>query len=134
MTARDQKRLLDLFQLSTQIVTPVYRVRVLAALWFGNRCITVCSNSTRSHPFQKRYTDREQRIFLHAETAVLKSGVRLLGGDALEYCTIYIARAKVVDGRMAPGTAKPCGGCQRALAEFRIKKCFFTTEKGLEVL
>ena len=53
--------------------------------------------------------------------------------DDFSKCDIYITRVKK-DGPFTKkyiwGLAKPCPGCERAIAEFGLKKTIYTCDNG----
>lgn len=107
--------------------------RVVALLVFKN--ITAWGqNSGKTHPLQAQYGRNEEAIYLHAEIDAIRNMLRQLDPDDLKRCTMYVARAKYVDGtkrEMVFGEAKPCSGCQGAIKAFRIKKVVYTTDSGI---
>lgn len=123
-----------LVQLASQAEL-VHKVRMIAALTFKGRTIAVRPNSVRTDPFHSRYARDPLRLSIHAETACLKAALKVLNLNDLERCTLYVARAKMVNGKFVPGLAKPCLGCQRAIASFSLAKVVYSLEgEGWEVL
>lgn len=100
--------------------------RVAAAIVYKNRIVAYGNNSYKSSPFQKRYAADEHKIFLHAEISAIKNALRFLTVDELRYCTLYVCRV-TTDGW---GNSTPCVGCQRAIAEFEIKRVIYTTGRN----
>ena len=84
-------------------------------------------NSYKSHPLQARFADRPDRIFLHAEIDALRRALRYILPSVLEECTLLVTR-RTKDGKLA--MARPCAGCQRALATFGIREVRYTDEYG----
>lgn len=99
---------------------------LVAAIYKGHRLISVGFNDYRkSHPLQKKYGRDEHSIFLHAELdAILNARTDVRG------CTLYIARAKKVQGKWVKGLAKPCFGCSAALEAFGIQQVFYTEDES----
>ena len=94
------------------------RYRVGAAIYIGNRLISIGWNQRKTHPKQRsifRWT--------HAEMSAI------IGTNKhdLTRSTIYVAR-------ITPGgdvkMAKPCIDCQRILRAAGIKNIIFTDEQG----
>ena len=75
----------------------------------------------------------EHAVYLHAEVAAIKNALREIDVDDFSKCDIYITRVK----KEAPftkkfvwGLAKPCIGCERAIAEFGLKRTIYTCDDG----
>jgi tRNA(Arg) A34 adenosine deaminase TadA len=104
-----------------------------AAVVYRNRIISIGMNSMKSHPLQAKYSKNEHAIFLHSEIAAIKNALRELEVDDLTKCDIYITRVKKekpFSKKFVWGLAKPCPGCQRAIAEFGIKRVIYTCDGG----
>lgn len=104
-----------------------------AAIVSRNRIVSIGMNSMKSHPMQAKYGKNPHAIFLHAEIAAIKNALREVEVDDLSKCDIYITRVK----KEAPftkkyvwGLAKPCAGCERAIAEFGLKRVIYTCDDG----
>lgn len=85
----------------------------------------------KSHPMAARFSKNEQAIFLHAEVAAIKNALREIEVTDLEKMEMYICRVKKpkpFSKRWVWGLAKPCIGCQRAIAEFGLKRVVYTTD------
>jgi deoxycytidylate deaminase len=117
---------------------PVGRARVAAALIYKNDIISFGINSYKSSPFQKRFGRNEDAIFLHAETSAIRNALRMISLDEIAKSTLYICRMKYNNQykeKFVFGLSRPCIGCQKAIAEFRIKKVLYTKdEMGYDVL
>lgn len=104
-----------------------------AAIVWNNRIISVGLNSMKTHPFQAKYAKNPHAIFLHAEIAAIKNALREIEVDDFSKCDIYIARIKKekpFDKKYVWGLSKPCEGCQRAIAEFGLKRVIYTCDNG----
>jgi deoxycytidylate deaminase len=112
---------------------PVSNAKVGAIIELRGREVGTGVNKNKSHPFAAKYGKNAESIYLHAETdAILNSLKYLDHPDELRKATIYIARARKVsthDHRFIYGLAKPCLGCQRALATFGICDVVYTTDE-----
>lgn len=129
MSRREKKILKDLSSIAA--ATPkVANYRLAAAIVSKGKIVSWGQSSYKTSPFQKKYAADEHKLFLHAEVAAIKKALRSVSVDDLKHTTMYVCRMKN-DGW---GNSKPCIGCQRAIAEFGIKKVWYTTEKGLESL
>ncbi len=109
--------------------------RLSAAIVYKNRVISTGVNSLKSHPFQKKYGRNVESIYLHAEISAIKSALRCLDVDDLSDVDLYVCRMKR-DGQNTDfqhGLAKPCDGCQRAIADFGIRNVYYTTNNPNEI-
>ena len=112
---------------------PGLREKFAAAVVYRNRIVSIGINSMKSHPMQAKFSKNEHAIFLHAEVAAIKNALREIDVDDFSKCDIYITRVK----KEAPftkkfvwGLAKPCIGCERAIAEFGLKRTIYTCDDG----
>lgn len=112
---------------------PAQREKLAAAVVCRNRIISIGINSMKSHPMAAKYGKNEHAVYLHAEVAAIKNALREIDVDDFSKCDIYITRVK----KEAPftkkfvwGLAKPCVGCERAIAEFGFKRTIYTCDDG----
>ncbi len=81
---------------------------------------------------QARFGKNEESIYLHAEVAAIRNALREVSVDDLQKMEIYICRVKKpkpFSKKYVWGLAKPCEGCQRAIAEFGLKRVVYTTNE-----
>jgi deoxycytidylate deaminase len=116
----------------------VYRAKIVAGIYIRNNLIAVGENSYKTHPFQARFSKHEDCIYLHAEIDAIKNALREVEVDELARAEMYVARMKWNSGEkeyLKPGMAKPCEGCQRAIATFDISHVYYTIdETGYDML
>ena len=112
---------------------PAQREKLAAAIVCRNKIISVGMNSMKSHPMAAKYGKNEHAVYLHAEVSAIKNALREIEVDDFTKCDIYITRVK----KEAPftkkyvwGLAKPCAGCERAIAEFGLKRVIYTCDDG----
>lgn len=119
-------------------VEPVRQARIAACLVHRNEIVSFGINQMKTHPFQAQFGKNKDSIFLHAETDCIKNALREIDVDELSRCTLYICRMKYQTHekkRFVYGLAKPCPGCERAIATFNIKSVYYTlNDEGYEVL
>ncbi len=119
-------------------VEPVAQARIAACLVYQNEIISFGINQRKSHPFQAMYGKNKDAIFLHSETDCIKNALKLISLDQLSRCSLYICRIKYEDytkKRFVFGMAKPCAGCQRAIANFNINTVYYSLDnKGYSKL
>jgi len=104
-----------------------------AAVVYRNKIVSVGMNSMKSHPMAAKYGKNEHAIFLHAEVAAIKNALRELDVDDFSKCDIYITRVKKekpFTKKFVWGLAKPCPGCERAIAEFGFRRTIYTCDDG----
>ena len=128
------EKVLDLLSVVAEGVarnTTASGARLAAAIVYKNRIISIGVNQKKSHPFQAKYSVNEDAIFHHAETDTIRTALRYLTEKDFSKTTLYICRIKHADGPDTPliwGLAKPCIGCQRAIATFDIKEVVYSEE------
>ena len=107
-------------------------IRFAAAVVYRNKIISIGYNRRKSHPFQAKFAKNPEAIFLHAEVHAIKDALRDISVEDLARCELYISRVKkpkAGDKHFVWGLAKPCCGCQRAIAEFGIKRTIYTCDE-----
>lgn len=86
--------------------------RMAAVIMDGRREVSWGWNSRRSHPLQFRFSQRHDKICVHAEISALAAAREPVAGMAM-----YVARV-LKDG--SPALARPCPACRSAIAAFKI--------------
>ena len=107
-------------------------IKFAAAIVYRNRIVSVGFNRMKSHPFQAKFAKNEMAIFLHAEVHAIKNALKEMTVGELAKCDLYITRVKKPKSHSKHfvwGIAKPCCGCQRAIAEFGIRRTVYTTDE-----
>lgn len=111
-------------------VNPVANARVMSCLHHpADPVLYKGWNQFKTHPFQKKFAKNEHCIYLHAEVDSIVKYLRYNRAHTLPECTMVVVRAKKdkSGGKWVHGLAKPCEGCQRAIAAFGIKNVVYTT-------
>jgi tRNA(Arg) A34 adenosine deaminase TadA len=112
---------------------PAQREKLAAAIVFRNKIISIGMNSMKSHPMAAKYGKNKEAIYLHAEISAIKNALREIDVDDFSKCDIYITRVKKekpFTNKFVWGLAKPCAGCERAIAEFGLKRVVYTCDDG----
>ena len=121
-----------------ETVEPVAAARLAAALVYKNEILSFGINKKKTHPFQKKYATNDCAIFLHAETDAIYNALRKHDTDIIGRSSLYICRMKWDNGKkmnFVQGIARPCEGCQRAIATFNIKQvCYSLDNQGVDYL
>ena len=107
--------------------------KLAAAIVYRNRIVSIGMNSMKSHPMAAKYGKNPEAIYLHAEVAAIKNALREIPVDDFSKCDIYITRVKKekpFTKKFVWGLAKPCAGCERAIAEFDLKRVIYTCDDG----
>lgn len=119
--------MVNLSRLSEAVETG-YRERVFACVVYKNNPISFGYNQKKSHPFQKNFGRNADSIYLHAEIHAIVGALKVISVDELSRCSMYVLRQKhyPAHSKVMWGMAKPCEGCQRAIAQFGIKKVYYT--------
>lgn len=142
---RHQRRLNELFNLACDHNPSSDKLRctapngarknltgVVASIYIGNKLVSYGFNSRKTHPLAYRFRKNKNAICIHAEVDAIANALRRVSADDLAYSTMYIARAKSPAPRKPKtlkGLAKPCEGCARAIAAFRISSIYYTEDE-----
>lgn len=128
---RHEKLLLEAYRLATD-VTPVGNARVAAILVKQNQILSYGINRSKTNPFAAKFGKNSQAIMLHAETDAIRNALKkTIDISEIEGSTMYVARARKISTHNHSYTfamAKPCEGCQRALALYGIKRVYHTAD------
>lgn len=125
-------RYMNLLAKMAVAVEPVAQARIAACIVYHNEIISFGINQRKTHPFQALYGKNKDAIFLHSETDCIKNALKIISVDDLSRCSLYICRVKFEDHhkkRFIFGMAKPCPGCQRAIANFNINTVYYSLDK-----
>lgn len=123
MSAKHTKRLSELLVIAADM-SEFKKNRHAAAIYIGNRLISIGVNQLKSHPLQAKFGHNEEAIFLHAEIDAIRNALKRVNSLALQRATLYVARSK--NGRMR--LSKPCSGCQKAIIHFNISNVIWTED------
>lgn len=121
LAPKHEKRLRELCVIAADM-SAFDKNRHAAAIYLGNRLISVGVNQFKSHPLQARFGARADSIFLHAEIDALRNALKRVTEVDLQRATMYIARIRNGEPRLS----KPCDGCQRAINFFNISHVYWT--------
>ena len=132
-----EQRLADLCEEAANC-PPVYRTQIAASIYLRHKLISIGHNSYKTHPFQARFSKCRECIYLHAEIDAIKNALKEIPVADLTKCEMYVARIKWESGARKlkiQGLARPCEGCQRAIATFEIQEVFYTQDNiGYDML
>jgi deoxycytidylate deaminase len=118
-------------------VAPIKSSRMTAAIVRGKEIISFGANQMRTHPFQAKFGKNPESLFWHAETNAIFNALRVVDVDRLKKAGLYVCRVKYSSTKREQfilGNAKPCMGCAKCIADFGVKRVFYTTETGYECL
>jgi tRNA(Arg) A34 adenosine deaminase TadA len=87
------------------------------------RVLGIGFNSRKTHPLQRRFSDHDLKVCIHAEIDALRDALRNYDEEAIRGAEIFVARV-LKNG--SPATAKPCKTCQVALDTFGIAAVYWT--------
>jgi tRNA(Arg) A34 adenosine deaminase TadA len=135
ISKRDHRHVETLRQFARPLV-PVRAARIAAALVYKNRVVGVGYCQKKTHPLQSRYGKNPDAIYLHAEVDAIRNALNTVGPELISKCTMYVVRQKRAAGSLKwqDGIAKPCSGCQGAIAAFDIPRVVYTTNTGIDAL
>lgn len=80
-----------------------------------------------------KYGKNPEAIYLHAEVHAIKNALREIKVDDFGKCELYIVRVKKetsFSSKYVWGLSKPCSGCERAIAEFGLKRVVYSCDDG----
>lgn len=100
----------------------VGRSRVVAAVVKNKRIIAIGQNTYSSTYLSRRFKKHWGALYEHAEIAAIKTGIR----TGTIFDTIFISRARQINGVWTFGNAKPCDGCMEAIKHFNIKEVYYS--------
>jgi deoxycytidylate deaminase len=118
-------------------VAPIKSARIVAAVVLRKKILAFGANQLRSHPFQAQFGKNPDAVYWHAETNAIYHALQNNLLAQLRYADLYVYRAKYADTRklnFVAGNAKPCSGCFKCIADFGLKRVFYSTETGYECL
>lgn len=113
-------------------VKPFANARVAALLVCKNRVIAVGTNWSKTHPVAQRFQKNKKALYPHAEVVCLHNAQKR-GFSDWSRATLYIARAKKINGVHVPGLSKPCFGCLQAVDFYGVGKISWTKDYDLRV-
>jgi deoxycytidylate deaminase len=120
------ERLLDLAIIAARDSTAeICRFRLAAIVAHKNRVIAIGYNRRKTHTIANTFRRRDGAMAIHAEVDALAKASAQIGD--LSGCDLYVARV-LVDQTVA--MAKPCEGCQRAVAAFNIRRVYYTVDSN----
>lgn len=118
---RHEKRLHDLLTVADDM-SDFDKHKHAAAIYIGNKMISLGVNQLKSHPLQKKFGINGDAIYLHAEVDAIRNALKRVGINELRNATLYVTKSK----KGLAGMSKPCLGCQRAIMHFGIKSVHWT--------
>lgn len=87
--------------------------------------MSIGHNSYNSCRLARQFNKHEQALYNHAEINAIHNFLKRYPVSKLKYCTIYVCRAKIYNGKFIIGSSKPCNGCMRAIKHFGIKQIIY---------
>jgi tRNA(Arg) A34 adenosine deaminase TadA len=115
-------------------VTPFAGARIVAAITYKNELVSIGIPSPKTDPFQARFASNPDSIYPHAEVMAIKKALKEITIFEMSKSTLLVCRIKgmrIKTGIITIyGNAKPCRGCQSAIAAFEIPKVFYTVESA----
>jgi deoxycytidylate deaminase len=120
---KHQRRLTELLVIAEDVST-FRKNKHAAAIYIGNKLISIGVNQLKTHPLQRRFGANQESIYLHAEIDAIRNALKKISPLDIERATLYIAHVR--NGR--PKISKPCKGCARAIIHFGIKDVYWTTD------
>jgi tRNA(Arg) A34 adenosine deaminase TadA len=132
MQARDL-RIMQFMRRQAIDTERAYNTKISAAIAIKGQIISTGRNQKRTHPLAARFQKHKDAIYLHAETAAIANSLNHMHKDELKRATLYVHRVKHPHARTAEwcdGLARPCIGCQAAIAAFGIPRVIYSTDEN----
>lgn len=99
------------------------RCRHCSFLLVRNKIVSIgCNSYIKTNPMSLKFGARDG--FLHSELSAIVNASRSID---LSKTTMYNVRISLT-GQVK--LSMPCPSCQKVLAAFDIRRCYFTTEQG----
>jgi tRNA(Arg) A34 adenosine deaminase TadA len=102
--------------------------RHCAAIVHKNEVLSIGWNKKKTHPMQKKYSSRPDRLFVHAEIDAI---TKIKDKSILKDCDIYVLRLSKSD---LISNSKPCPGCNNAIRDYGFKNVYWTTDDNKDWL
>ena len=96
-----------------------FRCQHIAGIWLKGALIAVGVNQRKTHTLQLKYGKNKWTLYLHAEVDAIKNFLQTHRVASLRTARMYVYRSGF-------RSSKPCLGCQRAIANFGIRKVYWT--------
>lgn len=128
-------KIMNILSASAYAIEPVASARIAACIVLKNKIISFGYCQKKTHPLQKKYGKNNECVYLHAEIDAIRNALNFYDISDLKKATLYVCRVKSDSKnhkKMVLGLAKPCCGCQRAIANFELKNVIYSTEEGYE--
>lgn len=132
-----QEKIFIVLRKLAEEVAPIKSSRVVAAVVKSKSITSFGANQMRTHPFQAKFGKNPESLYWHAETNAIYNALRVLDVGDLKKADLYVCRVKYLSTKREQfvlGNAKPCVGCAKCIADFGVKRVFYTTETGYECL
>lgn len=132
-----QEKIFDILRKLAEEVPPIKSSRVVSVVAKGKNIASFGANQMRTHPFQAKFGKNPESLYWHAETNAIYNALRVLDVGDLKKADLYVCRVKYLSTKREQfvlGNAKPCAGCAKCIADFGIKRVFYSTEAGYECL
>jgi tRNA(Arg) A34 adenosine deaminase TadA len=109
----------------------VANARIASAVVHKSNIIAIGVNKLKTHPFQAMHSRHSESIFWHAENAAIHNALKRIYPEQLSKCSLYVCR---IDQSHKRCLAKPCEGCMKAIAKYKFKNVFYTTNTSIQKL
>src|ERR1035437_11101265 len=124
---RHDKILNTAFQIAQEIEKSSEQ-KMVAIVAYKSTVISVGVNSLKTHPMVAGAKYDDWCDHLHAETSAIINALRNTSSRKLAKCTLYVCRAKKVNGIYEWGMSRPCINCQKFINKYPVRDCYYSTE------
>lgn len=134
--SRMNMNIMRMLQKAAEASEGAAKAKIASALVKSGHILGLGFNRMKTDPLQAKFGKNKDAIYLHSEIACIKNALRENTLKDIEGSTLYICRVKYEEiiprsktYRLTHGLARPCEGCMRAIAEFKIRNVIYTTDK-----
>lgn len=106
------------------------RARICAAVVHNRRIVSYGFNQERTNILQRRFKKNIHAEYLHAEIDAIKNAIKCSSYDVIKNSTLYVVRAKVLNGEFIKAESKPCVGCKSCIEFHNMKKMVYICDTG----
>lgn len=140
-TSRKKQIVDKLVNEASQVQDHSFKHKVVAAIVYKNKIVSLASNIKKTHTFQNKFSKNEHAIYFHAETFAIHKAIKRIGASKIKDCELFIVRmtntmskhgTKIISQEL--GNSHPCSGCMECITTFGIKKVIHSIDNGFNAL
>lgn len=121
-TIRDQKYMNMAAKIAAGSI-PHAGARVVSVIALRNHILSIGVNSSKTHPFQAKFSKNDHALYWHAETRAISLALKNGYKDLLKKSSLYVLRLTKA-GR--PAISMPCPGCAKAISVHNVGRVIYS--------